>query len=158
MARRRRKVVGGLTLAVGSVAGSALILRKRERNPSRVDLYFDDGSMLSLGAGRARGRAAPAAGRRGARRHRPVSLDELARRVAERALLHGEFVLRSGRRSTVYLDKYRFETDPALLGPIGAALAELAPRASRAPDRLAGPELGAVPLAAAAALERASRS
>ena len=51
---------------------------------------------------------------------------ELARRVAERALLHGDFVLRSGRRSSVYLDKYRFETDPALLGPIGAALAELA--------------------------------
>ena len=54
-----------------------------------------------------------------------MTRDELARRVAERALLHGDFVLRSGRRSSVYLDKYRFETDPALLGPIGAALAEL---------------------------------
>ena len=61
-------------------------------------------------------------------------------------------MLRSGKRSTVYLDKYRFETDPALLGPIGAALAELAAAGRRAPDRLAGPELGAVPLAAAAAL------
>ena len=76
---------------------------------------------------------------------------ELARRVSERALLHGDFVLRSGKRSTVYLDKYRFETDPALLGPIGAALAELAAQGAP-PDRLAGPELGAVPLAAAAAL------
>ena len=55
-----------------------------------------------------------------------MTRDELARRVAERALLHGDFVLRSGKRSSVYLDKYRFETDPALLGPIGAALAELA--------------------------------
>ena len=72
---------------------------------------------------------------------------ELARRVAERALLHGDFVLRSGRRSSVYLDKYRFET-----GPIGAALAELATAGDPHPDRLAGPELGAVPLAAAAAL------
>jgi len=80
-----------------------------------------------------------------------VTRAELARRVAERALLHGDFVLRSGRRSSVYLDKYRFETDPALLGPIGAALAELAP-AGGLPDRLAGPELGAVPLAAAASL------
>ena len=80
-----------------------------------------------------------------------MTREELARRVAERALLHGDFVLRSGKRSSVYLDKYRFETDPALLGPIGAALAELAPSAP-APDRLAGPELGAVPLAAAAAL------
>ena len=77
---------------------------------------------------------------------------ELARRVAERALLHGDFVLRSGRRSSVYLDKYRFETDPALLGPIGAALAELATAGDPRPHRLAGPELGAVPLAAAAAL------
>ncbi|MDP9257021.1 MAG: orotate phosphoribosyltransferase [Actinomycetota bacterium] len=77
--------------------------------------------------------------------------EELARRVSERALLHGDFVLRSGKRSTVYLDKYRFETDPALLGPIGAALAELAAQGAP-PDRLAGPELGAVPLAAAAAL------
>jgi orotate phosphoribosyltransferase len=81
-----------------------------------------------------------------------VTRDELARRVAERALLHGDFVLRSGRRSSVYLDKYRFETDPALLGPIGAALAELAAASDPPPDRLAGPELGAVPLAAAAAL------
>ena len=81
-----------------------------------------------------------------------MTRDELARRVSERALLHGDFVLRSGKRSSVYLDKYRFETDPALLGPIGAALAELARASAPAPDRLAGPELGAVPLAAAAAL------
>jgi len=81
-----------------------------------------------------------------------VTHAELARRVAERALRHGDFVLRSGRRSSVYLDKYRFETDPALLGPIGAALAELATASDPRPHRLAGPELGAVPLAAAAAL------
>jgi orotate phosphoribosyltransferase len=81
-----------------------------------------------------------------------VTRAELAARVAERALLHGDFVLRSGKRSSVYLDKYRFETDPALLGPIGAALGELAQAGDPPPDRLAGPELGAVPLAAAAAL------
>lgn len=80
-----------------------------------------------------------------------MTREELARRVAERALLHGDFVLRSGRRSSVYLDKYRFETDPALLGPLGAAFAELA-AGGTPPDRLAGPELGAVPLAAAASL------
>jgi orotate phosphoribosyltransferase len=80
-----------------------------------------------------------------------VTREQLAQRVAERALLHGDFVLRSGKRSSVYLDKYRFETDPALLAPIGAALGELA-ASTPPPDRLAGPELGAVPLAAAAAL------
>ncbi len=82
-----------------------------------------------------------------------MSLDSLAARVAERALLRGEFVLRSGKRSTVYLDKYRFETDPALLREIGAALAGLARERGGAFDLLAGPELGAVPLVAALALE-----
>jgi orotate phosphoribosyltransferase len=81
-----------------------------------------------------------------------VTREELARRVAERALLHGDFVLRSGKRSSVYLDKYRFETDPALLGPIGDALGDLVAASVPPPDRLAGPELGAVPLAAAASL------
>jgi hypothetical protein len=49
MARRKRKVLGAATLALGSAAGSVLIFkRKRERNASRADLYFEDGSMLSL--------------------------------------------------------------------------------------------------------------
>jgi orotate phosphoribosyltransferase len=78
---------------------------------------------------------------------------ELARRLAERALLHGDFVLRSGRRSSVYLDKYRFETDPALLGPLAEALAASAKRVDPSADRLAGPELGAVPLVTALALQ-----
>ena len=77
---------------------------------------------------------------------------ELGRALREAAYLEGEFVLRSGRRSRYYLDKYRFETRPDLLGPLGeriaAAVAEHEPEASR----LAGPELGAVPLAAAASL------
>ena len=81
-----------------------------------------------------------------------MTRSELAARVAERALLHGDFVLRSGKRSTVYLDKYRFETDPALLGPIGDELGALVAAAAPRPARLAGPELGAVPLAAAASL------
>ena len=79
-----------------------------------------------------------------------MTQDELARRVAERAVLHGDFTLRSGRRSTVYLDKYRFETDPALLRPIGERLAEHV--RELAPDRLGAPELGAVPLATAVSL------
>jgi orotate phosphoribosyltransferase len=82
-----------------------------------------------------------------------VSLDSLATRVAERALLRGQFVLRSGKRSTVYLDKYRFETDPGLLREIGAALAALARQRGGSFELLAGPELGAVPLVAALSLE-----
>jgi orotate phosphoribosyltransferase len=81
-----------------------------------------------------------------------VTREELARRLAERALLRGDFVLRSGVRSSVYLDKYRFETDPALLAPLAAALAELAARHEPDAALLAGPELGAVPLVTALAL------
>ena len=77
---------------------------------------------------------------------------ELAAALREHAYLEGDFVLRSGRRSRYYLDKYRFGTRPDLLGPlgelIGAAVAEHEPEAVR----LAAPELGAVPLAAAASL------
>jgi orotate phosphoribosyltransferase len=82
-----------------------------------------------------------------------VTRDELAARLLERAYLEGDFVLRSGRRSRYYLDKYRFETDPVLLAGLGKALAELA--RSHAPDAelLAGPELGAVPLAAVTSIE-----
>jgi orotate phosphoribosyltransferase len=79
-------------------------------------------------------------------------LDELGERLREHALLEGDFVLRSGRRSSYYLDKYRFETRPELLGPLGerlaAAVREFEPDASR----LAGPALGAVALAASASL------
>jgi orotate phosphoribosyltransferase len=76
---------------------------------------------------------------------------ELARRLRERAYLEGDFVLRSGRRSRYYLDKYRFETEPELLGELGRRIAAAALEPD-APDRLAGPELGAVALAASASL------
>ena len=62
-------------------------------------------------------------------------------------------MLRSGKRSNYYLDKYRFSTRPDLLAALGAAIA--AAVSEHEPDavRLAAPELGAVPLAAAASLE-----
>ena len=77
---------------------------------------------------------------------------DLARAIRDRAYLEGDFVLRSGRRSSYYLDKYRFSTDPELLREIGARLAELVARVDPGVDRLAAPELGAVPLAAATSL------
>ena len=77
---------------------------------------------------------------------------ELAEALREHAYLEGDFVLRSGKRSRYYLDKYRFETQPELLGPLGERIA--AQVAEHAPEaiRLAGPELGAVALAASASL------
>ena len=38
-------------LGAGSFAGTVFYRRRSARNRTRVDLYFDDGSMLSLAAG-----------------------------------------------------------------------------------------------------------
>ena len=77
---------------------------------------------------------------------------ELIAAIRARAYLEGDFVLRSGRRSRFYLDKYRFETRPELLEAIGARLAAKVVEVDPEAVRLAGPELGAVALAAAASL------
>lgn len=76
----------------------------------------------------------------------------LAERIRAVAYLEGEFVLRSGRRSSFYLDKYRFETQPLLLREIGDLLAERIASIEPTAQRIAGPELGAVALAAAASM------
>jgi orotate phosphoribosyltransferase len=72
--------------------------------------------------------------------------------LREHAYLEGDFVLRSGKRSRYYLDKYRFETVPDLLEALGGRLAARAVELEPDAVRLAGPELGAVALAAAASL------
>lgn len=78
-----------------------------------------------------------------------MTRDELAKRIADVALLRGEFTLRSGRKSTYYLDKYLFETQPDILAELGRMFAA---RVAPGVDRLAGPELGAISLAAAASM------
>jgi orotate phosphoribosyltransferase len=78
--------------------------------------------------------------------------DELLDALRETALLEGDFLLRSGRRSRWYLDKYRFETRPEILAPLGDRLAAAVREAEPAAKRIAVPELGAVTLGAAASL------
>jgi hypothetical protein len=51
----RRRLLTAVTLAVGSAAGSVILRKRRGRSSRRADLYFDDGSMLSLAAGTAAG-------------------------------------------------------------------------------------------------------
>ncbi|HEY6963435.1 MAG TPA: hypothetical protein VI408_16240 [Gaiellaceae bacterium] len=46
-----RKVVTGVLLAAGSLAGSVLVRRRAARKQARVDLYADDGSMHSFTEG-----------------------------------------------------------------------------------------------------------
>src|SRR5215475_5864580 len=79
----------------------------------------------------------------------PMTHEQLAKRIADVALLRGEFTLRSGRKSNYYLDKYRFETQPDILKALGQLLAERIPPQV---NRIAGAELGAVALAAAASM------
>ena len=75
---------------------------------------------------------------------------ELAQAHRTAALLERDFTLRSGRRSKYYLDKYLFETEPALLGELAQRFARYV---TADVDRIAGAELGGIALAAATALE-----
>ena len=82
-----------------------------------------------------------------------MTTDELRDAIRDAAYLEGDFVLRSGRRSRYYLDKYRFETRPELLGPIGERLAAAVREFEPDVELLACPVLGGVVLAAATSLE-----
>jgi orotate phosphoribosyltransferase len=81
-----------------------------------------------------------------------VTDQELKLALREHAYLEGDFVLRSGKRSKYYLDKYRFETRPDILAALGARIARVAVEHEPRAVRLAGPELGAIALAAAGSL------
>ncbi len=73
----------------------------------------------------------------------------LAKRIAEVAVLRGEFTLRSGRKSDYYIDKYLFTTQPDILAELGKMLADRVPSET---TRLAGAELGGIPLVSAASI------
>jgi orotate phosphoribosyltransferase len=74
---------------------------------------------------------------------------QLIERIRQTALLRGDFTLRSGRKSQYYLDKYLFETQPDILAALGERFSK---RVDASIDRLAGAELGGIPLVAAAAM------
>ena len=75
--------------------------------------------------------------------------NELARMIKSAAYLEGDFTLRSGKKSKYYLDKYRFETQPAILQALGRLFAEYMTDTT---TLIAGAELGGVALAAATSL------
>lgn len=77
---------------------------------------------------------------------------QLAKRVREVAFLEGDFILRSGKRSKYYVDKYLFGTKPDILIALAKNLAKLLPPADQY-ERLAGPELGAITITTALACE-----
>jgi hypothetical protein len=47
----RRSLLTGALLTAGSVVGSFLLRRRAARRRERVDLYYEDGSMISLPEG-----------------------------------------------------------------------------------------------------------
>lgn len=75
---------------------------------------------------------------------------ELAKRIKDASYLEGDFVLRSGKRSKYYLDKYLFETRPDILRALGK---EFCKHLNEGVTLIAGAELGGVALAAATAME-----
>jgi orotate phosphoribosyltransferase len=81
----------------------------------------------------------------------------LANALAEVALLRGSFTLRSGKTSSYYLDKYLFSTRPELLRRLAPLFAQRvrAMESSKGVKvrRLAGAELGGIPLVTAASME-----
>jgi orotate phosphoribosyltransferase len=66
------------------------------------------------------------------------------------AVKFGDFTLSSGRKSKYYVDKYIFETDPICLEAIGERIAKLIPSDA---SKLAGIEIGSIPLAAIASVK-----
>ncbi len=78
-----------------------------------------------------------------------MTKDELIKRVKETSYLEGDFVLRSGKRSTYYMDKYLFETCPDILRALAE---EFAKYITDDVTLIAGAELGGVALAAATAM------
>ncbi len=79
-----------------------------------------------------------------------MNREELAIKIFDTAHLTGEFLLRSGKISNEYFDKYRFESDPKLLDAIGDHLMKLIPEGT---EVLAGLEMGGIPLATVLSLK-----
>ena len=75
-----------------------------------------------------------------------MSNADLARRVRDCCQLTGRFVLRSGRVTDEYFDKYQFEADPALLAEVADGMARLIPAQT---EVLAGLEMGGIPVVTA---------
>ena len=69
--------------------------------------------------------------------------ENLARAIRSKSRLSGHFVLRSGKTSDTYFDKYQFEAQPELLLAIAKEMAELVPPGT---EVIAGLEMGGIPI------------
>lgn len=86
-----------------------------------------------------------------------MSREQLASEIAKIALLHGTFTLRSGKTSNYYLDKYLFSTRAELLRELAPLFSQRVTKIEQACGekvvRLAGAELGGIPLVTVTTLD-----
>lgn len=76
--------------------------------------------------------------------------DKLGKKIYEISHITGNFVLRSGKTSTEYFDKYLFESNPGLLDEITRQMVQLIPGET---EILGGLEMGGIPLTSALSLK-----
>lgn len=74
----------------------------------------------------------------------------LGKKIYDIAHITGEFLLRSGKISNEYFDKYKFESIPEILEPISDHMKVLVPDGT---ELLAGLEMGGIPLSTAISLK-----
>jgi orotate phosphoribosyltransferase len=70
--------------------------------------------------------------------------EDLARAIYNKAYLTGEFLLRSGKISNEYFDKYQFEANPVILKEIAFQISEMIDLEF---DLIAALEMGGIPIA-----------
>ena len=75
---------------------------------------------------------------------------ELAQKILAACYLKGDFLLRSGRRSSEYFDKYILEASPRLLSSTAKLMIPLIPKET---EILAALEMGGLPLGTALSLK-----
>lgn len=79
-----------------------------------------------------------------------IQKSELAKKIFQACYLKGDFLLRSGLRSSEYFDKYCMESSPELLASVTEHLIPLIPKET---ELLAALEMGGIPLGAALSLK-----
>jgi len=67
----------------------------------------------------------------------------IAKRIKGVSEIKGHFILRSGKTSDRYFDKYKFEAEPSLLTDVAKAMVELIPDGT---EVLCGLEMGGIPI------------
>lgn len=79
-----------------------------------------------------------------------MNRSELAKSIFDTAYITGEFLLRSGKISNEYFDKYQFESNPEILSAIAEQISDLIDFDF---DYLAALEMGGIPIATALSMK-----